>query len=150
MILIPGVAWPIAKLGRKVRRSTESGQSRLGDLTQILQETFSGNRVVKAFGMESFESGRFREAARRLLHDNLRAVRFVIVTSPLMDVLSAIVFVLVILYARGEIQTGAMTLGTFATFSYALFRAYEPVKSIGGVYQQFERAHGATVQVFEF
>ena len=43
-----------------------------------------------------------------------------------------------------------MTLGTFATFAYALFRSYEPVKSIGGVYQQFERAHGATVQVFEF
>jgi subfamily B ATP-binding cassette protein MsbA len=56
----------------------------------------------------------------------------------------------VLLYARSRIATGAMTLGTFATFAYALFRAYEPVKSIGGVYQQFERAHGATVQVFEF
>ncbi len=150
MILIPGVAWPVAKLGRRVRRSVESGQSRLGEVTQILQETFSGNRVVKAFGMENFEARRFRESARRLLQDNLRAVRFLILTSPLMDVLSAVVFVLVILYARGQIASGAMTLGTFGTFAYALFRAYEPVKSIGGVYQQFERAHGATVQVFEF
>jgi ATP-binding cassette, subfamily B, bacterial MsbA len=150
MILVPLVVWPVAKLGRKVRRSVESGQSQLGELTQILQETFSGNRVVKAFGMESFEVGRFRAAARRYLRDNVRAVRFVVLTSPLMDVLTAVVVALVLLYARGRISTGGMTLGTFGTFAYALFRAYEPVKSIGGVYQQFERAHGATVQVFEF
>jgi subfamily B ATP-binding cassette protein MsbA len=150
MILVPAVVWPVGKLGRRIRRSVESGQSRLGELTQILQETFSGNRVVKAFGMESFEIRRFHEAGRRLLRDNLRAVRFAVLTSPLMDVLTAVVVVLVLFYARGQIQTGAMTLGTFLTFAYALFRAYEPVKSIGGVYQQFEQAHGATVQVFEF
>jgi ATP-binding cassette, subfamily B, bacterial MsbA len=150
MVLVPLVVWPVGKLGRRVRRSVESGQSRLGELTQILQETFSGNRVVKAFGMESFEVGRFRDAARRLLRDNVRAVRFVVLTSPLMDVLTAVVIALVLLYARGQIAAGGMTLGTFGTFAYALFRAYEPVKSIGGVYQQFERAHGATVQVFGF
>jgi subfamily B ATP-binding cassette protein MsbA len=150
MILIPLVVWPVGKLGRRVRRSVESGQSRVGDLTQILQETFSGNRVVKAFGMESFEVGRFRDAARMLLRDNLRAVRFVVLTSPLMDVLTAVVVAVVLLYARGRIEAGGMTLGTFSTFAYALFRAYEPVKSIGGVYQQFEQAHGATVQVFDF
>ena len=150
MLLVPLVVWPVGKLGRRVRRSVESSQSRLGELTQILQETFSGNRVVKAFGMESFEVGRFRDAARRLLRDNLRAVRFVVLTSPLMDVLTAVVIALVLLYARAQIAAGAMTLGAFGTFAYALFRAYEPVKSIGGVYQQFERAHGATVQVFDF
>ena len=150
MILVPAVVWPVGKLGRRIRRSVESGQSRVGELTQILQETFSGNRVVKAFGMESFEIRRFRDAARRLLRDNLRAVRFAVLTSPLMDVLTAVVVVLVLLYARGQIQSGGMTLGAFGTFAYALFRAYEPVKSIGGVYQQFEQAHGATMQVFDF
>ena len=150
MILVPAVVWPVGKLGRRIRRSVESGQSRLGELTQILQETLSGNRVVKAFGMEGFEIGRFRTAARRLLRDNLRAVRFAVLTSPLMDVLTAVVVAVVLLYARAQIQSGAMTLGAFGTFAYALFRAYEPVKSIGGVYQQFEQAHGATVQVFDF
>jgi len=150
MLLVPAVVWPVGKLGRRIRRSVESGQSRLGQLTQILQETFSGNRVVKAFGMEDFEIRRFHDAARRLLKDNLRAVRFAVLTSPLMDVLTAVVVVLVLLYARRQIELGGMTLGAFVTFAYALFRAYEPVKSIGGVYQQFEQAHGATVQVFDF
>jgi subfamily B ATP-binding cassette protein MsbA len=149
-ILLPIVLWPIAKLGRRIRRSVQSSQSRLGELSQILQETLSGNRVVKAFGMERFEIDRFRSAARRLLRENMRWIRSSVITSPLMDLLSAIVIVLVLLYARGEIKQGVMTVGTFGTFVYALFKAYEPVKGLGNVYQQFQQAHGATVQVFAF
>jgi subfamily B ATP-binding cassette protein MsbA len=149
-IYVPMVVLPVAKLGRKIRRSVESSQSRLGELNQILQETLSGNRVVKAFGMERFEVGRFHEAARRLMRENMRWIRHIVLTSPLMDVLTPVVVVPLVLYARDQIKLGLMTLGVFGTFIYALIRAYEPVKGLGGVYQQFEQAHGATKQVFEF
>ncbi len=122
----------------------------LGELSQILQETLSGNRVVKAFGMERFEIAKFRERARRLLRENMRWIRTFVISGPLMDILSAVVFALVLLYAREEIKHGVMTIGTFVTFVYALFKAYEPVKGMGGVYQQFEQTHGATTQVFGF
>ena len=72
------------------------------------------------------------------------------VTSPLMDLLSAVVIALVLLYARGEIKIGRDDRGIFVTFVYALFKAYEPVKGMGTVYQQFEQAHGATTQVFDY
>jgi subfamily B ATP-binding cassette protein MsbA len=149
-IYIPMVLWPVSKLARRIRRSVESSQSRLGELNQILQETLSGNRVVKAFGMERFEVGRFREAARRLMRENMRWIRHIVLTSPLMDLLTPIVVVPLVMYARSQIKFGVMTLGTFATFIYALIRAYEPVKGMGGVYQQFEQAHGGTKQLFEF
>jgi ATP-binding cassette, subfamily B, bacterial MsbA len=149
-VLVPVVLFPVRKLGKKIRRSTESSQSHLGELSQILQETLSGNRVVKAFGMERFEIARFRERARRLLHENMRWIRTFVMSGPLMDILSAVVFALVLLYAREEIKGGVMTTGTFFTFVYALFKAYEPVKGMGGVYQQFEQTHGATTQVFSF
>ena len=61
----------------------------------------------------------------------------------------AIVIVLVLMYARVQIKTGAMTAGIFVTFIYALFKSYEPVKGLGTVYQQFELAFGATAKVFE-
>jgi ATP-binding cassette, subfamily B, bacterial MsbA len=150
VVLVPLVLVPVRKLGLKIRRSTESSQSHLGELSQILQETLSGNRVVKAFGMERFEIARFRERARRLLRENMRWIRTFVISGPLMDVLSAVVFALVLLYAREEIKHGFMTIGTFGTFVYALIKAYEPVKGMGGVYQQFEQTHGATVQVFAF
>jgi subfamily B ATP-binding cassette protein MsbA len=149
-IFIPLVIGPVSKLGKKIRRSTETSRTRLADLSQIVQETMSGNRVVKAFGMERFEIGKFREAAKHLLSENMRWVRAYAATGPMMDVLSAVVFSLLILYARGEINHGVMTLGAVFAFIYSLFKVYEPVKRLGGIYQLFQQALGASTVVFQF
>jgi len=149
-VLIPLVVWPTSKLGKKIRRSSERSRSRLADLSQILQETISGNRVVKAFGMEGFEIRKFREAGRNLLRENMRWIRAFAATSPLMDLLGAVVISLVLLFARGEIKAGRMTIGAFGAFTFALFKAYEPIKRIGTVYQLFLQAVGVSAQVFAF
>ncbi len=150
MVLLPLVIVPVRMLGKRIRGSVEKIQAGIGELNQILEETVSGNRVVKAFGMEGFEIEKFRESSRRLLRENMRWIRSYVATSPLMDLLGAVVIAMVLLYARGEIKHGLMTAGTFVTFVYALFKSYEPVKGLGSVYQQFEQAHGATAQVFEY
>jgi ATP-binding cassette, subfamily B, bacterial MsbA len=149
-ILIPLVVWPVSKFGRRIRRSSEKSRSRLADLSQILQETISGNRVVKAFGMEGFEIRKFREAARNLLRENMRWIRAFAATSPVMDLLGAVVVALVLLFARGEIKAGRMSVGLFVSFAYALFKAYEPIKRLGNVYQLFLQAAGVSRQVFSF
>jgi subfamily B ATP-binding cassette protein MsbA len=149
-ILVPLVIWPTGKLGRRIRHSSEKSRSRLADLSQILQETISGNRVVKAFGMEGFEIRKFREAARGLLRENMRWIRAYAATSPLMDLLGAVVISMVLLAARGEIKAGRMTIGAFGAFTFALFKAYEPVKRIGSIYQLFLQAAGVSSQVFAF
>jgi subfamily B ATP-binding cassette protein MsbA len=150
VLLLPLVVWPVRTLGKRIRRSTEKIQASMAELSEILQETVSGNRVVKAFGMEDFEIGKFRDSARRLLRENMRWIRSAVATSPLMDLLGAVVIVLVLMYARVQIKIGAMTAGLFVTFVYALFKSYEPVKGLGTVYQQFEQAFGATAKVFEY
>ena len=149
-VLIPLVVWPTSKLGKRIRRSSEKSRSRLADLSQILQETISGNRVVKAFGMEGFEIRKFREAGRNLLRENMRWIRAFAATSPLMDLLGAVVISLVLLFARGEMKAGRMTIGAFGAFTFALFKAYEPIKRIGTVYQLFLQAIGTSTQVFAF
>jgi subfamily B ATP-binding cassette protein MsbA len=149
-VFLPMVVWPVGKLGRKIRRSVESSQSKLGELNQILQETVTGNRVVKAFGMEDFETRKFWTASRRLLRETMRWVRAQVSTSPLMDLLQPVVIFLLLLYARDRIQHQQMTVGLFVAFVYALFKSYEPVKRLGAVYQQFQQAQGATTQVFAY
>jgi ATP-binding cassette, subfamily B, bacterial MsbA len=150
VVIIPLVVWPVGNLGRKIRRSAEKSRSRLADISQILQETISGNRVVKAFGMEGFEIRKFREAARGLLRENMRLVRAFAVTSPLMDVLGAVVIAGVLFFARDEIKVGRMTIGSFGVFIFALFKAYEPLKRLGNIYQLFLQAAGISSQVFTF
>jgi subfamily B ATP-binding cassette protein MsbA len=148
--LLPLVVWPVRTLGKRIRRSSESIQSGIGGISQIVEETVSGNRVVKAFGMEGFEIGKFREASRQVLRENMRWIRAYVATSPLMDLLGPIVIVPLLMYGRGQIKLGLMNMGTFFTFVYALFKAYEPVKGLGTVYQQFEQAFGVSTRVFEY
>lgn len=150
VVLLPLVTIPVGKFGRKIRRSAENSQSGLGELSQILQETSTGNRVVKAFGMEDFETRKFAAAARRLLKENMRWVRAGMATAPLMDLLGAIIIPFLLLYARDQIKHQLMTQGIFMAFLYAMFNAYMPLKRIGQVYQQFQYAQGASTQVFHY
>jgi subfamily B ATP-binding cassette protein MsbA len=149
-ILLPVVILPVNKLGKKIRLSAEKSQTRMSDLSQILEETVSGNRVVKAFGMEDFEIKKFHEVARRLLRENMRWVRAAVITSPLMDIVGAVVIPLLLLYVRNQIQHQQITAGGFIGFLYAMFNAYMPLKRMGYVYQQFQAAQGASVQVFAY
>jgi len=149
-VLLPAVALPVNKFGKKIRNSGESSQQRLGDLSHILQETISGNRVVKAFGMESFEIKKFQEGARKLLRENMRWVRAAVMTAPLMDMVGAIAIPLLLLFARDQIHHGLMTEGQFFTFLYAMFNAYMPLKRTGYIYQQLQAVDGASTQVFAY
>lgn len=149
-VVLPLIVLPVGKFGRKIRQSAENSQTRLGELSQILQETVSGNRIVKAFGMEEFETRKFGDAARRLLRESMRWARAAAATAPLMDLLGAIVIPLLLLYARGQINRHLMTQGIFLAFLYAMFNAYMPLKRIGQVYQQFQFAQGASAQVFAY
>jgi subfamily B ATP-binding cassette protein MsbA len=149
-VLLPAVVIPVNKLGKKILQSARTSQTRMSDLSQILEETVSGNRVVKAFGMEDSEVKKFHEVARRLLRENMRWVRAAILTSPLMDMVSAIIIPLLLWYARVQIQHHQLTLGGFISFLYVMFNAYMPLKRLGYVYQQFQAAQGASTQVFAY
>jgi len=149
-VLVPLVIWPVGKLTRRIRQSTQRSRTRLADLSQILQETISGNRVVKAFGMEGFEIRKFHSYARNLLRENMRWIRAMAATSPLMDLLGAVVICLILLYARDQIRAGKMTSGLFLAFVIALLSAYQPVKRLGSLYQLFQQAVGISSQVFSF
>ena len=148
--LIPLVVLPVGKFGRKIRKSSQKSRTHLAGLSQIVQETISGNRVVKAFGMEKFEIRKFREEAKRLLRENMRWIRAFAATSPLMDFIGAFVIVLVLYFARGEIKAQRMNVGLFGAFAFALFKASEPLKRLGTVYQLFLQAVGVSAQVFAY
>ncbi len=147
--LLPLVMIPASRIGRRIRRSSRSSQENLAEISQLVQETISGTRIVKAFRMERWEMNRFREAARRLLQINLRFVRERAITSPLMEILGAFTLVFLLLYARDRILNQAMTTGMFVSFLYALFKLYEPVKRLSGINNSFQQAIGASAKVFE-
>ncbi|MBX6358787.1 MAG: ATP-binding cassette domain-containing protein [Acidobacterium ailaaui] len=150
LIFVPVVIGSIRRIGRDVRQTTRKGQDRLAEIQNILHETITGNRIVKAFNMEFWELLRFRDAAKRLFKANLRSVRAQAISSPLMDSIGAIAIALLLLVGRGQIKSGAMTEGTFFAFIVALFKLYDPVRRFAIFYNNFQQALGASSAIFTF
>jgi subfamily B ATP-binding cassette protein MsbA len=150
LIFIPVIIFSSTKIGRRVRHTTRRGQDKLADIQNILYETITGNRIVKAFGMESWEISRFRIAGRRLMRANLRSVAAAAVSSPLMDVIGAIAVALLLLLGRGQIHSGAFTTGTFLAFIAAVFKLYDPVRKFALFNNSFQQALGASSEIFRF
>ena len=150
LLFVPVVVLSVRRIGRDVRRTTRGGQDKLAEIQNILHETITGNRIVKAFNMERWELGRFRAAAGRLFRANLRSVRAQALSSPLMDAIGAVAIALLLLVGRGQIQSRTMTEGQFFTFLVALFKLYDPVRKFALYYNNFQQAIGASSEIFRF
>ncbi|MFQ5662935.1 MAG: ABC transporter ATP-binding protein [Terriglobia bacterium] len=148
-LVLPLIVVPVSRIGRRIRRLSRQAQDTLADLNETLQETYSGVRVVQAFGSEAWEAERFRERARRLFHTQLRWVRYFALTSPLMEVLGALTVGLVLLYARHRVQLGVVRPEMIFVFVVALIKVYQPVKRLAGIYSLFQQALGASEKVFD-
>ncbi len=150
LLFIPVVVTSSRKIGREVRTRTRSGQDKLAEIQNILHETVTGNRIVKAFNTEIWEILRFKRAATRLFRANLRSVRIQSISSPLMDTIGAIAIALLLLIGRNEIQHGRMTIGAFGAFIIVLFKLYDPVRKFAYFYNSFQQAMGASSSIFGF
>ena len=113
LLFLPVIIFSSRKIGRQVRSTTRRGQDKLAEIQNILHETISGNRIVKAFSMEIWETMRFKAAAKRLFSANMRSVIALALSSPLMDLLGAVAIALLIKLGRDSINHGTMTIGGF-------------------------------------
>jgi subfamily B ATP-binding cassette protein MsbA len=150
VVFIPFILYSARRIGVRVRRTTRHGQDQLADVQNILQETITGNRIVKAFSMEAWEIVRFRNAARRLFKANMRAVAAAAVSSPLMDLFGAVAVALLLAFGRDQVKTGSMSLGVFGTFIGLVFSLYNPVRKFAMFHNNFQQALGASSEIFKF
>jgi ATP-binding cassette, subfamily B, bacterial MsbA len=150
LLFIPFIIFSAVRIGRRVRHTTRRGQDKLADIQNILQETITGNRIVKAFSMEAWEIARFRNAAARLFRANLRSVAAAAISSPLMDIFGSIAIALLLLLGRSKIAHGEFTLGTFGAFIAVVFSLYNPVRKFALFNNNFQQALGASGTLFKF
>jgi subfamily B ATP-binding cassette protein MsbA len=150
LIFVPVVITSARKIGREVRTRTRTGQDKLAEIQNILHETVTGHRIVKAFNTELWEILRFKKASSRLFRANLRSVRIQSISSPLMDALGYIAIALLLLVGRNEIRHGHMTIGDFGVFIILLFTLYDPVRKFAYYYNSFQQAMGASISIFGF
>jgi subfamily B ATP-binding cassette protein MsbA len=148
LVCAPLIVIPVVQFGKRLRKTTHKSQERMAEIATLLEETIRGVRIVKAFTMEPFEIGRFREATRKHLRWNLSAQRIQALTSPVMELLAGVCMVLLFGYAQSRIAAGTLTGGEFAAFLTALALMYAPVKKLNKVNLSLNTALSAAERVF--
>jgi subfamily B ATP-binding cassette protein MsbA len=149
LVAFPLAFWPIAKFGRKMRKTSIKTQEVTGGLTSHLQETISGAKLVKSFGAEEYEVDRFSARNTDLFRLSMKIVKVQSLTSPLSETFAGIGAAAVIFYGGYSVVNGHSTPGNFFSFMTALFMLYEPVKRLSRVNNVIQQGIAAASRVFE-
>jgi subfamily B ATP-binding cassette protein MsbA len=145
LVLFPVCILPVAVFGRRVRRFTREAQQRVADLVSVLQEMISGVRVVKAFGMEPYETGRFGEQNQAFFRRTIKVARANAAVEPIIVFISTIGVSMMLIY----IWKQKMAFSEFLTYAAALYFMYEPVKKLSRIHLQIQQAVAAADRIFE-
>ncbi len=149
MILLPLVIYPIVNFGRRHRRLSKGSQQTTAQVSNILYETITGNRIVKAFCMERYEISRFAETLDRLFAIVMRNTRISAISHPLMEFFGGIGISLVVWYGGSQVLAGKSTPGTFFSFLTALIMIYEPIKGVSKINNSLQQGIAAAERVFD-
>jgi subfamily B ATP-binding cassette protein MsbA len=145
----PLIVYPLIRLGQRVRRSTRRSQEALEQLSHLSAESFSGHRIVKAFGTELHEAQKFNRAGYQLFRTNMKVTAALSSLPPLMELIGGIGMAAALWYGSRQISIGRLTPGQFASFFGAVFLMYGPAKKLSRVNANLQQAIAASERIFE-
>ena len=148
-LVFPLAVYPVIYFGRKLRKIGRKYQSELADISSLLQESFNGLRVVKAFASEEFEKAKFKLVSNNLARIGIKGKMYNQLSSPIMELIGAVGAGLVIWYGGSQVVAGNRTPGEFFSFMTALIMLYDPFKSISQANNTIQQAMAGAERVFE-
>ena len=149
IVIVPVSTLIIVWIGKKLRKQTTIVQSKLADITSVLQESISGVKVVKAFGMERFENKKFMTETNNYFKMALKIVRTRNSSSPITEVISVIIGAIIIYYGGLLVlKEGTLSASQFLGFLFAIFQMMPPIKELGGVNNRIQEASAAADRIF--
>ncbi len=149
MAVFPVIIYPILRFGRKMRSATYDGQVVMGEMSSLVEETVGGIRVVKAFGMEDYERGRFRDLIGGFMKHQMRIFRVNAMSFPIMELVAGFGIAGVLFYGGLRVAAGEATAGTLMSFLAAVIMLYEPVKRLSGANNQIQQGLAAAERIFD-
>ena len=147
-IVLPLAAYPIVRFGRLFRKVSISTQEEVANVSNILHETITGNRIVKAFSKEEYEGKRFFGQVTNLFLLTMKDAKYRCLQHPMMEFIGGAAIALIIWFGGKEVIGGDMTPGTFFAFLTALIAAYEPVKGVTRINSTIQQGLAAATRVF--
>jgi len=147
--ILPLAFYPVVEFGRRVRRVSTGCQEAMAEINTFLHETFSGSKIVKAFGMEAYEKRRFFDKTRSYFKLEMKAVIARALSSPIMEFLGGLGIAFVIWYGGYKVISGDSTAGTFFSFMAAVIMLYDPVKKLSKLNNAIQQGLAAAHRIFD-
>lgn len=148
-IILPIAFIPVVQFGRRVRKVSTGCQEAMADLSSFLHETLSGNKIVKAFGMEPYEKKRFHEKGLNIFKLEMKSVIANSLSSPIMEFLGGLGIAFIIWYGGSKVISGTSSPGTFFSFMAAVLMLYDPVRKLSGLNNAIQQGLAASDRVFD-
>jgi subfamily B ATP-binding cassette protein MsbA len=148
LIVLPGVAWAMERLGGSMRRAATRGMHETGELSVVLSEAMDGRRIIKAYGLEAHSIARVDARLKTRLRTLLKAVRLRAAAAPVTDLFLGVVVGLVLFAAGWQALHGQITLNAFAGFLAALILAQQPVRNLSQLWPTASAGLAAAARIF--
>ena len=148
IFVIPFALIPVITVGRKLRHLGRRGQEILADINSTMLESFSGIKIVRAFGLEKLEEKKLDRHNREFLQVMKKNVKYTELTSPLMEVLGVVAGSAVLWYGGSQVLSGEVTQGTFFAFILGMFMMYDPMRILFKTYTDVQIAIAASERVY--
>ena len=148
-IVIPLTVLPATKIGKRIKGLARQGQEKMGDLASILQETYSGIKVIKAFGLESREVERFKRCNREFYFFIRKNIKYEGLSTPIMEFIISFGVAGVIYVGGSNVLQGTLSASEFFSFITAMVLVFTPIKRLLASYNNVQRSLGAAERVFE-
>ena len=145
----PLIALFVRLLSKRLRSMAREAQHSMGDLVHVLEETIECHKVVKVFGGQAYESGRFERANQRLRGFNMRQTVPAALTTPVTHFLAAVAMSIILYLAMEDSLAGRITVGEFASFFTAMLMLLAPLKHLTEINAPLQRGLAAAESVFE-
>lgn len=148
MVVTPVMAFSIRIISSRLRRMSRAQQRAMGEMTHVLDETIGGSRVVKIFGGQSYEKGRFHHIANWVRRYNMKRVTASAANVPVVEFMAVVALAVIIYVASLQSAAGHFTVGSFVSFFGAMAMLFSPLKRLTGINEQLQNGLAAAESVF--
>ncbi|HEY5976121.1 MAG TPA: ABC transporter transmembrane domain-containing protein, partial [Geobacteraceae bacterium] len=147
-LVIPASFVPAQKIGRRIKNASQESQYLMGDLTTILQESFSGIKVIKAFALEGREMSKFIAANLDFYRFVRKGIKYEGLSVPVMEFFTSLGIAGVLWFGGYQVISGAMKPEALLSFITSMILLFNPIKKLSGSFNTLQRSLGAAEVVF--
>lgn len=146
--MVPLTLWVVRVASKRLRGLSRKAQQNIGELTQVVDEAVGGHRVVKLYGGEAYEQGRFRLAANQARLFEMKRVAANAVYEPVIQFIAAVALAIIVYIAAGQASSNTTTVGGFVSLFMAMLLLFAPLKRLTAVNDQMQRGLAAAETIF--